>query len=143
VQIPNNPCHKSRNNLQQIYTRQRHGSRQSWITCYFLNSIFILLYHLTHQSFGAFFIVQNTLHLNYNQLIMQNLKQQHHSHCLNKVSLQRNSSSKSKATGQELFLHNELKLFLYLAVLSFTTGIGILIYQNITDWSRSYFNNFM
>ena len=28
-------------------------------------------------------------------------------------------------------LHNELKLFLYLAVLSFTTGIGILIYQNI------------
>ena len=28
-------------------------------------------------------------------------------------------------------LHNELKLFLYLAVLSFTTGTGILIYQNI------------
>ena len=28
-------------------------------------------------------------------------------------------------------LHTELKLFLYLSVLSFTTGIGILIYQNI------------
>ena len=28
-------------------------------------------------------------------------------------------------------LHEELKLFLYLSVLSFTTGIGILIYQNI------------
>lgn len=28
-------------------------------------------------------------------------------------------------------LHNELKLFLYLSVLLFTTGIGILIYQNI------------
>lgn len=28
-------------------------------------------------------------------------------------------------------LHAELKLFLYLSVLSFTTGIGILIYQNI------------
>ncbi|NRT15822.1 hypothetical protein HNP99_002182 [Flavobacterium sp. 28A] len=28
-------------------------------------------------------------------------------------------------------LHGELKLFLYLSVLSFTTGIGILIYQNI------------
>jgi hypothetical protein len=28
-------------------------------------------------------------------------------------------------------LHAELKLFLYLSVLSFTTGIGVLIYQNI------------
>ena len=28
-------------------------------------------------------------------------------------------------------LHNELKLFLYLSVLAFTSGIGILIYQNI------------
>lgn len=28
-------------------------------------------------------------------------------------------------------LHAELKLFLYLSVVSFTTGIGILIYQNI------------
>jgi hypothetical protein len=50
---------------------------------------------------------------------------------LNKVSLQRNSSSKSKATGQELFFsHNELKLFLYLAVLSLQPE-SILIYQNI------------
>jgi hypothetical protein len=63
---------------------------------------------------------------------MQTLKQRASQSLLEQGFITEEQLIEIKATGQELFsLHNELKLFLYLAVLSFTTGIRILIYQNI------------
>jgi hypothetical protein len=64
---------------------------------------------------------------------MQNLKQRASQSLLEQgfITEEQLIEIKSYRSRTIFSLHNELKLFLYLAVLSFTTGIGILIYQNI------------